>query len=1610
MKNIFKLFAITLLFVQSSVAYGQIKFTNGGGDKLFSNPLNWEAPDGKNKVPTAADKIKLDTNRDTIIVDGVYNVKQVLATRVGGAIIGNGGSDTLYINGNGGTNAVVQANGADARVAFHVPVVIETTVGTATKSFQLNGNGSHIKFFDALINNSMHLTIANPQNRANTQFLFDGKITSKKWMNINSNVKATFGENSDFTEHNSALRLIGNGNAQLTVQTPKNKFKTAGTKIIVNGGGTLIIDSEDVLGATIQVDTDKTLNLIVNKNQANAGKITMASGKINLTVDAAVTKLNFSDNSESDWGTGEIEVIGFKDKVLSFGSNKNGITSNQIAQINTGAASSYLLWNGQLSSVFEPAPRLAAGDIAFTGLNADGADNLSFVALVDIAAGTNFFITDNEVLTGSGGQFDNLNEGVIKWENTTGDVIPAGTSVVLDSTSNAGILTFSSGTATVETGEINLSTSGDGVFAYQTSTDVYNTGTNSFLAHIVAEEKKSFRNSVNQFVGDSVLNAETGLTYGVNAVNISGGSGSPDGGKHDRGVTAGTKDNLLAEINDYNNWTLESSEGNDILPLSNESYSIYPSERLAAGDIAFTGLNADGADNLSFVVMVDIAVGTNFFLTDNEVDVGTGGKFDNLNEGVIKWENKTDSIIPAGTSVVLDSTSNGGILTASIGTATVQTGEINLSTSGDGVFAFQTSTDVYNTGTNNFLAHIVAEERKSFRSSGSFVEDDVLSAETGLTYGLNAVNISGGSGSPDGGKHDRGVTKGSKEQLLKEINSFENWTLESSEGNDILPLSNESYEITAEAVYVPTLVKLTSTSGSVKEDAGQIPVSIEIINAYPEDSTAVQLVFSGTDSTDFNNFISDTVIFAKGVSTAQSAIIPILNDTEPEGEETFTFTLRNVTGGYQSSIGADSVFTLTVIDDDLADFSFVYNELHIDPASDISGDANGDGTRDPKEDEFIELVNTGSTAFDLSGYYMTDIVEPNLAPRHIFPTGTVVDSGQAIVIFGGGIPTSPTNFGGAVVQTASENNDGVGLANDGNTIYIKNSDGLTVLSQAYDATQGNANQSITRSPDLTGDFISHSGVTAANGALFSPGMKLDSTIFYQHTSTKVQFQVMEVAFKEDNTDTLAVGVTINGASSTNATEVTISLASGGTGTSDDINLLTQTLSFDAGSSETKYVYITTVNDDLQEGNESFMIEISSVSGGDNATIAYPSKFSLTIADDDIDNPLILNEVLTDPPKDDTATPDIVEGDANGDGTRAPFDDEFVELVNTSSSQLDVSGYSIFDNAGLKHSVPENTVLESGQAFVVFGGGSPTGDFGGAVVQTASSGSLTLNNGGDKVTVNDNNGNTIIEFEYGGSTPFDGGARQSLTRDPDITGGFVLHTTTTAGGLYSPGTQIDGSTFDVGTNEPTKVQFAVSEFTLANEDGSYNTGSYEIEVQISNPSPNVATQVEVLFTASDLGSAADIGDYAGEVLTFSSGSADSQVSKVTISSSSIELGTKYDFALQNATGGNLASIGENSTFTLVIGDPGSVPLSVENEKSGVSISPNPTSDFINVKIDKNKVLDKYFVTDMSGAQLQTKAVGRVVDHLRIDARNFDNGLYILGLNFEGESVKLKFIKR
>ncbi len=194
--------------------------------------------------------------------------------------------------------------------------------------------------------------------------------------------------------------------------------------------------------------------------------------------------------------------------------------------------------------------------------------------------------------------------------------------------------------------------------------------------------------------------------------------------------------------------------------------------------------------------------------------------------------------------------------------------------------------------------------------------------------------------------------------------------------------------------------------------------------------------------------------------------------------------------------------------------------------------------------------------------------------------------------------------------------------------------------------------------------------------------------------------------------------------------------------------------------------------------------------------------------------IVINELLADPASD-------APGDANGDGTRDGSQDEFVEIVNHTGSSLDLSGWKLSDGVAERHIFPGGSTVPDGNAIVIFGGGTPTGSFGGSTVQTASSGFIGLNNSGDTVTLADSFGTTQAELTYG----TEGGNDESLTRDPDVTGDLPLiaHSTATGSGgaLFSPGTRVDGSEFGA-TGEPAGDLF-ISEVV----EGTSNNRAVEI---------------------------------------------------------------------------------------------------------------------------------------------------------------------------------------
>src|SRR6185369_5690848 len=157
-------------------------------------------------------------------------------------------------------------------------------------------------------------------------------------------------------------------------------------------------------------------------------------------------------------------------------------------------------------------------------------------------------------------------------------------------------------------------------------------------------------------------------------------------------------------------------------------------------------------------------------------------------------------------------------------------------------------------------------------------------------------------------------------------------------------------------------------------------------------------------------------------------------------------------------------------------------------ANGSAGDANGDGTISATQDEFVEIINRTSSAANVAGFTISDTD----AVRFTFPPGTIIPANEVAVIFGGGTPTG--DFGNArangLVFTAT-----LSLNNTGDTISLKDSGSIVIESITYGASEGGANQSITRSPDVTGDFVPHSTAPGSGGRLFSPGTRLDGSFF-----------------------------------------------------------------------------------------------------------------------------------------------------------------------------------------------------------------------------------------------------------------------------------------------------------------------------------------------------------------------------------------------------------------------------------------------------------------------------------------------------------------------------------
>lgn len=323
-----------------------------------------------------------------------------------------------------------------------------------------------------------------------------------------------------------------------------------------------------------------------------------------------------------------------------------------------------------------------------------------------------------------------------------------------------------------------------------------------------------------------------------------------------------------------------------------------------------------------------------------------------------------------------------------------------------------------------------------------------------------------------------------------------------------------------------------------------------------------------------------------------------------------------------------------------------------------------------------------------------------------------------------------------VTSTQSNTFGSLGITNQSNAV--------TFRIYAYEAEGGGGSWG---PGDFTGNDIIVNGSVVPQG----PTVGFDSA-----TSSETE---------TDATFTATIPVTL---SNYGGSQVDLSVAvTGGTAEMADYTLNTTSLVFMGNGTQNISIDI---NPDA--GTDDETIEITLTETTSTGISISPSVHTITLTDDDIPQ-VVINEILADP--------DSGTGDANGDGSVDTSEDEFVEIYNLDSNPIDLEGWTLSDGVGVRHTFPAGTILDPNEGMVVFGGGTPTGFA--VIAQTASSGSLGLNNGGDDITIETGGGLVVTSVSYGS----EGGNNEALARSPDFTGAFVAHSSIATNPVdFSPG--------------------------------------------------------------------------------------------------------------------------------------------------------------------------------------------------------------------------------
>jgi hypothetical protein len=553
---------------------------------------------------------------------------------------------------------------------------------------------------------------------------------------------------------------------------------------------------------------------------------------------------------------------------------------------------------------------LAVGSIAFVGYNADGNDNLAFVALEVIAVGEVIYFEDNE-WNGSG--WNDTNEGAFSWTATSS--VAAGTIVLID---NIGSGTITSSTGTVIDASVlspsrgtnrGIGAGDEVIYAYQGSA-----ASPTFIAAIAS----------GGFNATNGLLTNTGLTAGQNALDL-----SPLDDDADIAAFNGlrnTQANFAAYLPIINNpvyWIAQDGGGDQSIdqgppnvPFSTLAFSTgYLPPELAITPLA-ASQNEGNLGTTAFLFKIERSGDTSAASSASWTVAGTG-----INPAAAS--DFIGSIFPNGTVSFAAGETSQTITVNAVGDTTLEQDEgftITLSAPSGAIL------DPAASSATGLIVNDDLNQPATYQISGTVVVGQTVSAirtasdpEGDGTPAFSWQTFAAGSWTPVGAASTYLISAADEGKPLRLLVSY----------NDA---SGFAETITVAAGTVPLMPALAITALTPTQNEGSIGSTSFVFeisrNGDLTGSTSVLWSVEGTGTnpatnTDFalNQLPSGTAVFAAGQASL-TLNIAVVGDGLVEPDERFQVVLGSASNGLITPATASA--TSLILNDDLAPKTYTF--------------------------------------------------------------------------------------------------------------------------------------------------------------------------------------------------------------------------------------------------------------------------------------------------------------------------------------------------------------------------------------------------------------------------------------------------------------------------------------------------------------------------------------------------------------------------------------------------------------------------------------------------------------------------------------------------------------